>query len=91
MIFILRETRTTVREWACCPSFKATPSAVKKCFFREVASFDSDNLEVFYYISVSEIWPEKGLALGGGYLIKDGLLYIDLSYKRWTTVYRFIL
>jgi hypothetical protein len=41
-----------------------------------VASLEEDNLEEFYYLSASEIWPDK----------MDGLQW-EMSFKRGTTVY----
>ena len=43
---------------------------------RGVASLEEDNLVEFYYLSASEIWPDK----------MDGLQW-EMSYKRGTTVY----
>jgi hypothetical protein len=36
-----------------------------------------DNLLVFYSLSASEIWPDKGVAFGGSDLIKRGLPEAD--------------
>jgi hypothetical protein len=37
----------------------ATFSAMKKWPLCVVASLEGDNLVVFYYLSASEIWPDK--------------------------------
>jgi hypothetical protein len=36
-----------------------TPSKMKKRFERGVVSLDGGNLLEFYYLSGSEIWPDK--------------------------------
>ena len=52
------------------PSYKATPSTMKKFLIREVASHERDNVVVFYYLSAFEIWPDKmgGLLWDGSYI-----------------------
>jgi len=40
-----------------------------------VASLQGDNLVLFYYLSASEIWPDKRVACGGSGLTRGGLLY----------------
>jgi hypothetical protein len=32
---------------------------MKKDLVREVASLERDNLQAFYYLSASEIWPDN--------------------------------
>jgi len=51
---------------------------------KKVASFNEDNLKVFYYLSASEIRPSKMVAFGGNCLIRwwslvaeGGLLHSD--------------
>ena len=39
---------------------------LKSGLIRGVASLEGDNLVVFYYLSVSEIWPDKRDGLSGG-------------------------
>ena len=39
---------------------------LKSGLIRGVASLEGDNLVVFYYLSVSEIWPYKRGGLSGG-------------------------
>jgi hypothetical protein len=36
-----------------------------------MASLEGDNLVVFYYLSVSDIWPDKRVTFGENGLIKD--------------------
>ena len=39
------------------------------------ASLEGDNLVVFYYLSASEIWPDKRVVFSGSGFIREGLLY----------------
>jgi hypothetical protein len=39
---------------------------LKTGLIRGMASLEWDNLVVFYYLSVSEIWPDKRDGLSGG-------------------------
>ena len=48
---------------------------LKSELIKGVASFEKENLVVFYYLSASEIWPDKG-----------GSLWCEWPYKRETTV-----
>ena len=43
-----------------------------------MASLEGDNLVVFYYLSVSEIWPDKRDGLSGGGQ-SSGILLSHLS------------
>ena len=51
------------------------PSAWKSGFIRGMAFPEGGNLVVFYYVSVSEIWPNK-----------SGHIWWEEPYKRGTTV-----
>ena len=39
------------------------------------ASLEGDNLVVLYYLSASEIWPDKWVVFSGSGFIREGLLY----------------
>ena len=55
----------TIFSTAAPPSYIATSSAMKKCFFKRVTSLEMDNLLVFYYLSghVSELWSDNRVGL----------------------------
>ena len=43
---------------------------MKKWSYKKGGPLEVDNLVVFYYLSASEIWPDKRVAFGGSDLIK---------------------
>ena len=49
----------------------------KSVLVRGVLSLEGDNLVVFYYLSASEICPDKGAAIGESGIIRGGLLYFQ--------------
>ena len=49
---------------------------LKSCFIiKEVASLEGNNLQVFYYVSAPEVWPDKR-----GDLIRE-VSVIEIHYK----------
>jgi len=57
--------------------YSSPPLQWKSGLIRGVASHEGDNLLLFYYLSSSEIWPDKnrGVVFGVRGLIRRGLLY----------------
>jgi hypothetical protein len=42
--------------------------------------FEGENLVVFYYISASEIWLNRGVAFGGSGLVRWGLSTVPYNH-----------
>jgi hypothetical protein len=58
-------------------------SAKKKGPYKRVAPLQEGKLVIIYYLSVSEIWPDKGAAFGGSGLIRGGLTFILSVSEIW--------
>jgi hypothetical protein len=52
---------------------------LKSGLIRSMASLEGDNLVVFYYLSVSENWPDKRDGLSGGGQSRPSLLSDQFS------------
>jgi hypothetical protein len=64
-------------KWYSIPPL-VMPSAMKSSLLKKVAFLEGDNLLVFNYLNISEIWLGK----------RGGILW-ESSYKRGNTVFRF--
>ena len=63
------------------PPYEAIPLQwTKSSLIRGMTSLDSENLVVFYYLNVSEIWPDK-----------RGCLWWEWPYKRGSILIQFIV